>query len=339
MQNPHNTQLIDGEYQLPTRWKRPTVNTWQPRQQPFQLPMPPELPEPPLYQPFEYVNYPYTNAPGDPRWRGTNAFYPSNDIRNSIPVSEALRWRESSADRFNWLGAQIANFFGQFEPVDLDPYYSAMSDAILQAQQDNSEPPQNKPYRAPESTDTYHHQSFGQNYDTYWLTPDVIDTTEPRQYYQPNRSIYDFTNTIYGQNGIKTPASTAPAGTAPAQPRAVIDSGPPYYTFLPMMFTEPAPPPPMAPGGYPGTGETLVDPGDTGGSTDTGGGGGGGGGGSWGGYSYPSYDDGGYRAAFYGSNWGGGYGSSNYSSNPSYPQQGYQQDPNMYYQQLVKWVI
>lgn len=38
-------------------------------------------------------------------------------------------------------------------------------------------------------------------------------------------------------------------------------------------------------------------------------------------------------------NWGGGYGSSNYSSKPAYPTQGYKQDPNIYYQQLVKWVI
>ena len=38
-------------------------------------------------------------------------------------------------------------------------------------------------------------------------------------------------------------------------------------------------------------------------------------------------------------NWGGGYGASNYDSKPAYPTQGYKQDPNIYYQQLVKWVI
>ncbi|HPS40129.1 MAG TPA: hypothetical protein PL124_11985, partial [Candidatus Cloacimonadota bacterium] len=60
-------------------------------------------------------------------------------------------------------------------------------------------------------------------------------------------------------------------------------------------------------------------------------------GGGWGGGGY-GYDSS-YSAGFYGNNWGNGYGSGNYSSKPAYPEQGYRQDPNIYYQQLVKWVI
>lgn len=52
--------------------------------------------------------------------------------------------------------------------------------------------------------------------------------------------------------------------------------------------------------------------------------------------SPPSGGDGGGGG---GGGWGGGYGSGNYSSKPAYPMQGYQQDPAIFYQQLVKWVI
>lgn len=53
--------------------------------------------------------------------------------------------------------------------------------------------------------------------------------------------------------------------------------------------------------------------------------------------STPVDDAGDWGGGGYG--WSGGYGSSNYSSKPAYPTQGYKQDPNIYYQQLVKWVI
>lgn len=54
----------------------------------------------------------------------------------------------------------------------------------------------------------------------------------------------------------------------------------------------------------------------------------------------PPGDDGGGGGGGYGGwGWGGGYGSSNYDSKPAYPTQGYRQDPNIYYQQLAKWVI
>jgi hypothetical protein len=54
--------------------------------------------------------------------------------------------------------------------------------------------------------------------------------------------------------------------------------------------------------------------------------------------SPPSGGDGGGGGGG-GGGWTGGYGSGNYSSKPAYPMQGYQQDPAIFYQQLVKWVI
>jgi len=80
-----------------------------------------------------------------------------------------------------------------------------------------------------------------------------------------------------------------------------------------------------------GSTKEVLDP------ADTADGGGGWGGGGWGGGGYGF--DSSYSAGFYGNNWGNGYGSGNYSSKPAYPEQGYRQDPNIYYQQLVKWVI